>query len=123
MLRVSDSSKRQQWAERLERFAKSGKTAAEFCRTEGVSTPSFYRWKQKLTAVDRNDKMRGKDRRRPKRLAFRQLHVSPSDVSSGVSIRLPDGIVIDLGSDVPIIQKIVAQVLEDQRASMGTGSC
>lgn len=121
MLRGSDSPKRQQWTERLERFARSGKTVAEFCRTEGVSVPSFYHWKGKLAGVDRNNgKPAGDGRRRAS--AFKRLHVSPSDVSSGVSIRLPDGIVMDLGSDLVTIQKIVAQVL-DHQASLGTGSC
>ena len=120
MLRGSGAPKRQQWAERLERFAKSGKTVADFCRTEGVSAPSFYYWKRKLIANGQSRKMRTDDGRRPKPLAFRQLHVSPSDVSSGVSIRLPDGIVMDLGSDLVTIQKIVAQVL-DHQASIGAG--
>jgi hypothetical protein len=122
MLRGPDSSKRQQWAERLKRFAKSGKTVGDFCRTEGVSAPSFYYWKRTLTAHGRSRKVRANDRRRPKPLAFRQLHVSPSVVSSGVSIRLPDGIVMDLGRDLRTIQQIVAQVL-DHQASIGAGSC
>ena len=34
------------WQERFTRFASTGLTVAEFCRSEGVSTPSFYRWKK-----------------------------------------------------------------------------
>lgn len=36
------------WQERLTRFAATDQTVAEFCRREGVSTPSFYQWKKKL---------------------------------------------------------------------------
>ena len=121
MSRGSDSLKGQQWAERLERFAKSDKSVAEFCRTEGVSAPSFYQWKRKLAGVDRSNGNPADDGRRPA-LAFQRLHVSPSDVSPGVTICLPDGIVMDLGSDLVTIQKIVAQVL-DHQTPIGTGSC
>ena len=36
------------WRDRLARFRKSGLTVKEFCREEGVSDPSFYRWRQRL---------------------------------------------------------------------------
>jgi hypothetical protein len=34
----------------LSRFFSSGSSAAEFCRREGVSEPSFYYWKRRLAA-------------------------------------------------------------------------
>jgi hypothetical protein len=122
MLRGSNAVKCEQWSERLERFAKSGQTVSGFCRAEGVSAPSFYQWKRKLGRVKTNNKLGKRGRRRDKSSAFKPLHVSPPDVSCGVSIRLPDGIVLDLGTDLLTIEKIVAQVLNHQ-ASMGTGSC
>jgi hypothetical protein len=45
--------------------------------------------------------------------------VSPPDVSFGVKIRLPNGTVIDLGSDLPTIEKIIGKVLDQT----GTDSC
>lgn len=122
MLRGSDPVKCQQWTERLERFAKSGQTVSEFCLAEGVSAASFYQWKRKVGSVDRNNKKLREHGRRRKSSAFKQLHVSPADVSFGVRIRLPDGIVMDLGSDLLTIDKIVAQVL-DHQTSVGTDSC
>ena len=118
MSRGSDAVKCQQWAKRLERFAKSGQTVAAFCRDEGVSAPSFYQWKRKLGSVNRNHNRLAKRGGR-KSTAFKQLHVSSQSVRS-VSMRLPDGIVIDLGSDLLTIEKIVAQVL-DRQAPKGTG--
>jgi transposase len=41
---------RQVWVERLQRFADSGLSPAQFCATEGVSLPSFYSWKRRLAA-------------------------------------------------------------------------
>lgn len=36
------------WRSRLARFRKSGLTVAEFCQREGVSDPSFYKWRKRL---------------------------------------------------------------------------
>lgn len=41
---------RQQWAERLERFAASGLSVVAFCRSEEVSAQAFYYWRHKLSA-------------------------------------------------------------------------
>ena len=119
MLRGSNPVKWRQWTERLERFAKSGQTVSEFCHAEGVSTPSFYQWRQRLASVCRQQKK--PQNRRGKSAVFKRLQVSPLDVSSGVSIRLPDGIVVELGSDLQTIERIVAQVLNHR--AIGAGSC
>jgi len=37
-----------QWRARLQRFAQSGCSVAQFCAAEGVSGWSFYRWRRKL---------------------------------------------------------------------------
>ena len=50
MPRTSNAAKVQEWVDRLARFQGSGLTAAKFCQAEGVSLPSFYQWKRKLTA-------------------------------------------------------------------------
>lgn len=36
------------WRQRLRRFASSSMTVAQFCQSEGVSQPSFYKWRKKL---------------------------------------------------------------------------
>src|SRR5262245_182081 len=42
---------RDAWAERLARFPNSGLSPAQFCAQGGVSLPSFYSWKRRLTAT------------------------------------------------------------------------
>ena len=37
------------WRDRLARFGKCKLTVKEFCRQEGVSNPSFYQWRKRLT--------------------------------------------------------------------------
>ncbi len=46
------SRKVQEWSERLLRFSKSEQTVVQFCRSEGVSQPSFYAWRKKLKALE-----------------------------------------------------------------------
>jgi transposase len=46
----SRAATRQAWAERLARFPHAGLSPAQFCAHEGVSLPSFYAWKRRLTA-------------------------------------------------------------------------
>lgn len=124
MFRGPDPVKRQQWAKRLERFGKSGQTVAQFCRAEGVAPPSFYQWKRKLGGVTKTKSANGRGRRRqskstrPDSSAFKPVRVTPSANLSGVTIRLSDGIVIEIGSDLKIIEKVMSQLL-DQRASRG----
>jgi len=38
------------WQERMTRFAASDLSVGKFCLSEGISTPSFYRWRKKLTS-------------------------------------------------------------------------
>jgi len=44
----SRAAARQLWVERLDRFARSGLTATQFCAAEGLALPSFYAWKRRL---------------------------------------------------------------------------
>ncbi len=49
MARFSDSGKAVDWRRRVRRFGRSGLTVVRFCREEGVSTASFYRWRNRLS--------------------------------------------------------------------------
>jgi hypothetical protein len=48
MARDSDSSKVVEWRKRVRRFERGKTPLAQFCQQEGVSTPSFYRWRKRL---------------------------------------------------------------------------
>jgi len=37
-----------EWVARLVRYASSGATVVDFCRTEGVSSSNFYLWRSRL---------------------------------------------------------------------------
>jgi hypothetical protein len=50
MPRTSNPQILTRWQERLTRYAATDQTVAQFCRCEGVSAPSFYRWKKRLAS-------------------------------------------------------------------------
>ncbi len=53
MARSVDFGKEVVWRKRLRRFERSDLTVVAFCRSEGVSAPSFYHWRKRLAERDR----------------------------------------------------------------------
>jgi len=37
------------WRERIDRFSQSGLTVDAFCLQEGISVPSYYQWKRRIS--------------------------------------------------------------------------
>jgi len=100
MSRSSSQAKVRQWADRLERFRSSGQTVAWFCDCEGVSVPSFYQWRKKLGV--------GSGRRLPAKSgdnALQAIELSPAR-SASVTIRLPNGIVIELDDGSAVMGRV-----------------
>jgi len=48
MAQESNGQLRATWRNRIERQRRSGQTITQFCKKEGVSTPSYHYWKRKL---------------------------------------------------------------------------
>ena len=66
MPRPSDPRKLTVWRERFERFSKADLAVGPFCAREGVSTASFYRWRQKVRRKHHAaDAPRGRSARHP----------------------------------------------------------
>ena len=129
----SNPAKVRQWRDRLERYQKSGQTVARFCQKEGISAPSFYQWKKKLAGEPSAGKARriadsarqhvratqGQGESPPTGSGFQSVELLPAP-SSVTTIRLPNGIEIELGSDLRVIDLLVKQLLErsaDEEAS------
>ena len=47
--RRDSAATRQLWTDRLKRFRSADQTVAAFCAAEGVSDPTFYLWRRRLT--------------------------------------------------------------------------
>jgi len=108
------------WLDRLNRFAKSDLTVANFCQREHVSLPSFYQWKRRLSPrVDvvrprrpcRSRQRPGKATAEPARrpLGFAELVINP--MPSAAHAMLPGGITISLGDQLEMAQLIVDRLL------------
>jgi transposase len=116
MPRSSSAAKVQEWVERLERLQSSGLTAAKFCEAEGVSLPSFYQWKRKLTAPANpaQDSTRGPS-------AFTAIELRPS-APAMTTIRLPGGVAIEFSGN-PRMLELWLQKLLEQALKSGSSPC
>ena len=115
MPRGSNPEKIKEWTGRLKRLEKSKQTVSDFCFSEGVSVPSLYHWKKRLQDVTAPG-------------PFRQIRVAPPLVTpthEGTVIQLGNGILIELGSDLPVAELVVKQVLDAaiNASTMGAKSC
>lgn len=115
MPKLSHADRNRLWKDRLKRFGLSDQTVAAFCQAEGVSAPSFYRWRHKLapdgagSAKSKRDK--SITRRQEADSAFAQLTVVGSDSLPSI-IELPSGVKITLGNDQTTIANIVQQLMQ-----------
>jgi hypothetical protein len=109
MARVANTAQAAEWAERLRRFEASGLTVARFCKAERVSTASLYLWRKKL------GKRPATKVPRPHSQAFRPVDVLPSSVAQAqrpTTIRLPEGMEIELGSDLQLAGQVVKSLVK-----------
>ncbi|HNR52453.1 MAG TPA: transposase, partial [Deltaproteobacteria bacterium] len=47
--RAESTDRRQFWRRTVKRWTSSGLSVRQFCRKEGISEPSFYSWRKKLS--------------------------------------------------------------------------
>ena len=128
MLRRSNPAKAREWTDRLRRFEAAGETVARFCVNEGVSVPSFYQWKKRLTQTKDDGSTISKPQRKRKRPAesakFQRVLVSPQTTAASLAIRLPDGSTIEVRDDSPVVQSLIRQLLDRQQPlAVGASSC
>jgi putative transposase len=93
---------RQRWIERLDRFAASGQTTAEFCASEGISVASFYLWKRRLAGKEPNVS--------PQDAGPRLLPVRLHDQPSAIELVLPGGALVRVwaGADETALRCLLA---------------
>ncbi|WP_372725737.1 hypothetical protein [Novipirellula sp.] len=86
----------QQWRDRIERFAQSGLTVADFCDREGYSVASFYQWRRKLRSPVPDRPTGSSDQP----ASFVAVELPPdemeADQTTGLEIELPGGAVARL---------------------------
>jgi len=62
MARKVNHARQDAWRQRIERQRESGRSIAEFCRSEGISQASFHTWKRKLRIGFSQEHPRGSGR-------------------------------------------------------------
>ena len=110
----SRAGARQLWVERLARFSASGRRPAEFCAAEGVSLPSFYSWKRRLSTESRSADTQATDE---PGTGPRLLPVRLASAPAPLELALPGGAVLRIppGSDLAFVRSLVE--------ALGDGSC
>jgi hypothetical protein len=101
--RPAENSQLNEWRQRFERHRQSGKPVATFCRNEGVSVASFYQWRKKLAALDRNN-----------RAAIRRNDFATVQLiaSAHVSVQLPGGTCLNIPMvDAPVFETALEVIL------------
>jgi transposase len=94
---MSDS-KRQEWTTRLQRFQEHPSPVAAFCRTEGVSSASFYLWKRRLAAEPTP--------------TFVPITVADTPTAPPVEVAFPGGIVIRIPADAHSLRTLFSLARE-----------
>ena len=122
MARSSDLGKAVAWRRRVRRFERSGLTIARFCRQEGVSKASFYRWRKKLAQRP----MQGGDQT-PTFQTVRVATRIPTQIGTDVpvSIQLPGGVRIEVPThNLDAVRAVLAELLRANRTPQrGDASC
>lgn len=113
MARFPNPQLARQWQQRLERFANSDLSIAEFCRLEGYSTASFYQWRQKLADDEHTDAP-----------TFVPVEILPGDLQGplpgGVQVNLPGGANINIPAGAALKDyRNLIQAVVDATAAAG----
>ncbi len=119
MAQGSKTEKVNAWSERLERFQRSDLTVARFCEAEGVSQAAFYAWRKKLA-----NRSGATGKPKVARRRFQAVEVATplgKPEQRAATIRLAEGIEIELGSDPrvvgQVVESIVRQLYEERFAT------
>lgn len=117
MARSISGRKAQEWQQRLSRFQDSRQSVVAFCQQEGVSPPSFYLWRKRLSLAA---SARQATARPP--AGFRPVRIMPA---AGMSVQLPGGtqLVVPM-SDAETLRtaiEVIVRVDAEQRG--GVVSC
>ena len=99
---MSDS-KRQEWIARLKRFQEKPTSVHAFCRTEGISTASFYLWRRRLADEPREPTTTP---------TFVPLTITHTTTAPAVEVAFPNGIVFRLPADEHSLRALFALARE-----------
>ena len=128
MARLSQAERHAIWQQRLDRYATSNQTVTDFCKTEGVSVPSFYHWKRRLSTPHRDSPAANRKTRQRRKMqsdktaatSFTELVVTGQPGTA--QAQLPNGVSISLGCDQAIAAAIIDRLLAYEPVAAGSNS-
>ena len=126
MARSFDSGKAVAWRRRVRRFGRSGLTVVRFCEQEGVSTASFYRWRNRL--ADKGPATRNADSRHwattngvVQTPAFQPVRVTGAEAP--ISIKLPGGVRVEVPAEnLDAVRAVLGELLRQDATRDRGGS-
>lgn len=95
--------KRQEWIARLKRFQEKPTSVPTFCRSEGISTASFYLWRRRLADEPLET---------PTTQTFVPLTVTHTPTATAVEVAFPNGIILRLPADEQSLRTLFALARE-----------
>jgi hypothetical protein len=100
---VPSSTLERTWRDRVTRWKAGGLSVRDFCRTEGLSEPSFYSWRRTIAERDAATAA-------PDAPAFVPLHVRPGTAPVVLELVLRSGHVLRIppGSDPGHLRAVLA---------------
>jgi hypothetical protein len=124
---LSDSGKAVDWRRRVRRFGRSGMTVVRFCKQEGVSTASFYRWRNRLAEWGR--RTRNADARTAATTGvehgplFQPVRVTGAETP--ISIQLPGGARVEVPAEnLDAVRAVLGELLRhDATLDRGDSQC
>lgn len=116
------------WQARLARQAASGLSVAEFCSREGVSTASYYGWRNRLRGSRKpKTSMAGRasrgamagvaDRESDAEVRFIQIPLSGLRGAATVELTLPDGTIVRVPTENGAALELVLSMLLNRQAT------
>jgi len=114
----SNSRKVREWQRRMRRFQEARQSVVEFCRKEGVSAVSFYRWRKRLVQRPRlAEEVAG----------FRAVRLAGTNgtlVAAGVAVQLPGGTQLHIPtSDPQGLRLVIATLARADARRVGGRPC
>jgi len=112
------------WRQRIERFDAANMTVAQFCRSEGVSQPSFYQWKRTIRQMPQQPESPSV-RFRPVRVTTAAIERNPLDAQNAppeppappmasTTIELPGGVFIRVEVPTDLVASRLGETLGDE---------
>src|SRR5689334_2935172 len=106
---------RMEWAERVERWERSGLSAEKFARREGYNPKQLYWWRWKLRADGPSQPSPSPTTEPPRFLSVHVVADASPAVTEPIEIALPNGRVVRVrpGFDPATLERVLALAAEE----------